>query len=57
MIRSNVCKTKSASDIHTFVAVKTYVKGKYGPSTTTQSISDLLLATCFGFNEKPSSGN
>ena len=47
----------SASDIHISVAVKTYVKGKHEPTTTTQSISHLLLAAYFGSNEKPSSGN
>jgi hypothetical protein len=47
----------AARDIHIFVAAKTYVKGKHEKTTTTQSISDFLLATCFGSNEKPSSGN
>jgi hypothetical protein len=32
------------------------VKLNYKPSTTTEFISVLLLATCFGFSEKPSSG-
>jgi len=47
----------AARDIHIFVAVKRYVKGKHETTTTTQSISDLLLATYFGSNEKPPSGN
>jgi hypothetical protein len=46
-----------SSYIHVFVAVKTYVKWKHEPTTTTQSVSDLLLATYFVSNEKPSSGN
>jgi hypothetical protein len=50
-------KTMSVSDIDIFVAVKTYVKGKHELTTTTKSISDLLLATYFGSNEKPSLGN
>jgi hypothetical protein len=47
----------SASDFRIFVAVKTYVKGNHELTITTQSVSDLLLATYFGSNEKPSSGN
>ena len=47
----------SASDIHTCVAVKIFVKGKREMTLTTQSIQDLLLATYFVSNEKPSSGN
>jgi hypothetical protein len=47
----------STSDIHISAAVKTYVKGKHEPTTTTHSISHLLLAAYFGSNEKPPSEN